>query len=93
MLVLWEKEINCTIIPSFLPSSLWVFSGFQSQGGFLDLHTPSPAHSGVLRFTYSATPADLLAGSMVSEPFSIHVLAHVQASIGGAGVQIIFMLN
>ena len=56
---------------------------FQSQGRLVHLCALSPACNGFLRFNSGATPADLLAASMVTEPFLIYVLA----SIGGARVR------
>ena len=41
------------------------------------LHVSLPACNEFLRFTFGATPADLLVASMADEPFLIHVLAHV----------------
>ena len=41
------------------------------------LHTFSPVQSGFLRFTSTATLADLLMASMAAEPLLIHILVHV----------------
>ena len=52
--------------------------------GFKPGWIPSPACNGFLRFTSSATPADLLVASMVAKPFwSIYL----HTSIGGTQVQ------
>ena len=51
--------------------------GFQSQGRFRHLRALSPVLNGCLGFSSGATPADLLAASMATEPSLIHVLANV----------------
>ena len=66
------------LIP-LLWTSADVCLGFQSQGGTPHLVDSLPVYNGLLRFTCGSTPADLLAASMVAEPFLIHILAHVQA--------------
>ena len=56
------------LIPLFLTSGD-VFSGFQSQGQFPNLHASLPGHNGYLRFTSGVTPADLLVASMAAKLF------------------------
>ena len=41
------------------------------------LHVSLLAYNEFLRFTFGATPTDLLVAYMAAEPFLIHVLAHV----------------
>ena len=65
------------LIPLFLTSGD-IFSGFQSQGQFPNLHASLP---GYLRFTSGVTPADLLVASMAAKLF--HPL-NLHTSIGGA---------
>ena len=57
-----------------------VCPGFQSQGGTPRLCALSPVCNRVLRFTFGATPADILA-AMAAELFQY---THLQTSIGGA---------
>ena len=45
-----------------------VFPGFQSQGGSPNLCASSPVCNRILRFTFGATPADILAASMAADP-------------------------
>ena len=40
------------------------------------------AYNGFLRFTSGATHANLLAASMVVEPFLIHILAYIESVVG-----------
>ena len=49
------------------------------RGWIPGLRASLPSTKGFLRLTSVATPADLLVTSMAAEPFSIYVLAHVQA--------------
>ena len=45
------------------------YAGIQSQAVFSGLYASSPVCDGSLRFISDATPADLLATSIVAEPF------------------------
>ena len=56
------------LIPVFWTSGDF-YTGIQSQGVFSGLYASSPVCDGFLRFISGATPADLLATSIVAEPF------------------------
>ena len=67
-----ERESFLPLIPLFWTSGD-VSSGFQSQSRFCLIHTWQRHTSNIthsLRFTSGATPADLLAASMATEPIS-----------------------
>ena len=67
----WRTSV--LFVGSLIPSSLTsgdFCPGFQSQRWSLHLlHASSPTCKGILGFTSGATPPDILAASMVVEPF------------------------
>ena len=59
-----------------------VCPGFQNKDGFPHLHVLLPAYNGFLRFTYDATPADLLVADMVAGPFHPRTCTCIQKLMG-----------
>ena len=63
----------CMAIDTHVGISYGVCPGFQSQSESPHSHALSPARNGFLRSTSGATPADLLAASMATKLFLIHI--------------------
>ena len=60
----------------------WHLPWVSKPGWISQICALSSAWNGFLRFTSVATPADLLAATMVSKPFLIHILAGIFRSTG-----------